>query len=431
MKICVYGLWHLGSVTAACLAAAGFDVIGLDPDEAVVAGLEAGKAPLFEPGLDDLVRDAVGRGRLRFTAAACEAVGGADLVWVTFDTPVDDEDRADTEAVVRHVEALFPHLRDRAVVMISSQLPVGTTAAIERRCVEFDRERRIAFAYSPENLRLGQALKAFREPERIVVGTRAESGRELIAAVLGRFCDRIIWTSTELAEMAKHAVNAYLATSITLTNEIAALCESVGADASEVESALRSEPRIGAKAYVRAGSAFAGGTLARDIQFLSALGRDRGVAMPLINAVLPSNNEHRHWAVNRLRERLDGIANRTIAVLGLAYKAGTNSLRRSVAIELCRSLADGGARVHAYDPKVAAVPAEIANAVTLFDSAAKAVKQADAVVIATEWPELKHLAAETLAGEMRRAVVIDPSGYLAANLAGDPRITYLRIGRPA
>lgn len=431
MRICVYGLWHLGSVSAACLAGAGFDVMGLDPDDAVVGDLARGKAPLFEPGLDELLRDAIGGGRLRFTSGISEAVDGADLIWVTFDTPLDDEDRADTETVVRHIEALFPHLRDRSVVMISSQLPVGSTAQIEHHFVELGSKRRISFAYSPENLRLGQALKAFREPERIVVGTRAENGRDIIAAVVERFCNRIIWMTTESAEMAKHALNAYLATSITLTNEIAALCERVGADASEVEAALRSEPRIGPKAYVRAGSAFAGGTLARDIQFLSALGRDRGVAMPLIDAVLPSNNEHRHWAVNRLRERLNGIADRTIAVLGLAYKAGTDSLRRSVAIELCRSLVDGGARVRAYDPKVAVVPDDIAAAVTLFDSAATAVKQADAVVIATEWPELKELAAETVAGQMRRAVVVDPGGYLAANLADDPRITYLQIGRPA
>ncbi len=430
MRICVYGLWHLGSVTAACLAGAGFDVIGLDPDEAVVAALANGKAPLFEPGLDELLRDVIDSSRLRFTSGISDAVGGADLVWVTFDTPVDDEDRADTGTVVRYIEALFPHLRDRAVVMISSQFPVGTTARIERRFVEFGLEHRISFAYSPENLRLGQALKAFREPERIVVGTRAERGRDIIAPVVENFCNRVIWTSTESAEMAKHALNAFLATSIALTNEIAALCERVGADASEVEAALRSEPRIGPKAYVRAGAAFAGGTLARDIQFLSALGRHRGVAMPLIDAVVPSNNEHRHWAINRLHERLNGIADRTIAVLGLAYKAGTDSLRRSVAIELCRSLVDGGARVRAYDPKVVALPDDIAAAVTLLDSAARAIKLADAVVIATEWPQLKELAAETVAGEMRRAVVIDPGGYLAANFACDPRITYLQIGRP-
>jgi UDPglucose 6-dehydrogenase len=170
--------------------------------------------------------------------------------------------------------------------------------------------------------------------------------------------------------------------------------------------------------------------LARDIQFLGALGQKHGVTMPLIDAVLPSNDAHRLWSLNRLREHLDGTADRTIAVLGLAYKPGTDSLRRSVAIELCRLLIDGGARVHAFDPKVAAVPDDIAGAVTLFDSAAEAVKRADALVVGTEWPELNELAAETVACEMRRAIVVDPGGYLAANLAGDSRITYLRIGRP-
>jgi UDPglucose 6-dehydrogenase len=247
---------------------------------------------------------------------------------------------------------------------------------------------------------------------------------------LARFCPNIVWMSIESAEMSKHALNTFLATSISLTNEIAVLCERVGADASEVEAALRSEPRIGPDAYVRAGAAFAGGTLARDVQFLSALGTDRGAVTSVINAVLSSNNEHRHWTLNRLREGLDGLTGRTIAVLGLAYKAGTDSLRRSVAIELCRSLVDAGARVRAYDPRVATLPDSLANAVTTFDSAAEALAGADALVVATEWPEFKELSGDTIMAGLHRPFVVDPSGFLATSLACDARIKYLMIGRP-
>jgi UDPglucose 6-dehydrogenase len=429
MKICVYGLWHLGSVTAACLAAGGIDVIGLDPDPAVIANLARGKAPLFEPGLDELINEEIGTGRLHFTTAAPNAVGDADLVWVTFDTPVDDDDRADAAAIERRIEAIFPDLRDGVIVVISSQLPVGTTTQLERRFAAQASGRSVIFAYSPENLRLGQALKSFLEPKRIIVGTRRDRGRTIIASVLERFCPSIVWMSIESAEMSKHALNTFLATSITLTNEIATLCERVGADASEVEAALRSEPRIGPNAYVRAGTAFAGGTLARDVQFLSTLGADRGAVTPVINAVLASNNEHRHWTLNRLREGLDGLTGRTIAILGLAYKAGTDSLRRSVSIELCHSLVDGGARVQAYDPKVTTLPDSLANAITTFDSAAEAITGADALVVATEWPEFKELSGDIIMAGLHRPFVIDPSGFLAASLACDARIKYLMIGR--
>jgi UDPglucose 6-dehydrogenase len=246
------------------------------------------------------------------------------------------------ESVVRAAASLFPHLRDGAVMLVSSQLPVGTTQRLESMFAETAGGRRAGFAYSPENLRLGKAIDVFAHPDRVVAGVRSEADRATIAELLRPFTDRIEWMSVESAEMTKHALNAFLATSVTFINEIAALCEQVGADASEVERGLKSEARIGPKAYLSPGGAFAGGTLARDVMFLSELGRQKGIATHLLSSVKTSNDAHRQWAQRRLAQLLDGVSGRTVAVWGLTYKPGTDTLRRSSAIELCKWLGSQG-----------------------------------------------------------------------------------------
>src|ERR1044071_7765936 len=246
MNICVYGLWHLGCVTAACLAER-FRTVGLDPDTATVDDLSKGKPPIPEPGLDLLIQAGISVGMLTFTTDI-SASSAADIIWVAFDTPVDEDDRADVEYVVTRISLLFPYLREGAVVLISSQIPVGTTSRIEAAYRVAFPHKDVRFAYSPENLRLGKALEVFRKPGRIVVGTRTDADRELLAPLLIPFCDNLIWMSVESAEMTKHALNAFLANSIAFINEIAAVCEEVGADARQVEKGLKSDERIGPRA---------------------------------------------------------------------------------------------------------------------------------------------------------------------------------------
>ena len=263
MKVTVLGLWHLGSVTAACIANAGHEVVRWDPDGAAVLRLTQGHAPLAEPGLDDLIGQASAAGTLRFTSALPEAVREADVVWIAFDTPVDDEDRADVEYVIGHVRDALPHIRDGCLVISSSQLPVGSVARIEREFAARCPGRQVGFACCPENLRLGQSLHRFRHPDRVVAGIRRERDRGTITALWAPATDRIVWMSVEWAEMTKHAINAFLATSIVFINEIAEMCEALGADAKDVERGLKTDERIGPAAYCSPGAAFAGGTLAR------------------------------------------------------------------------------------------------------------------------------------------------------------------------
>lgn len=428
MKVCVQGLWHLGSVTAACLAGAGIDVIGLEDDAPTIAGLKAGRPPLYEPGLEDLLRAGLDAGRLSFTGDPA-AVAGVDVVWVAFDTPVDDEDRADVGFVTDRVRGLFAHLRDGAVVLISSQLPVGSTRALARAFEAVAAGRRVHFAYSPENLRLGKAIDVFRNPERIIVGCNDQTARTVLAPLLERFCPAIQWIGVESAEMTKHALNAFLATSVTFINEVATVCERVGADAAEVEAALRSEPRIGQKAYIRPGAAFAGGTLARDVAFLGGLAVLHGIALPMIAGIIPSNREHRGWPLRQLQARLAPLAGKRVSILGLAYKPGTDALRRSVSIELIWALLAAGAQVRAFDPAVKALPDELA-AVTLASDAVDALDKAAAAVVMTEWPEFQSLSAEVVAQRMQHPLVLDQNRFLAKALEGRPGIHFITIGKP-
>ena len=432
MKVCVYGLWHLGCVTAACLAERDHDVTGLDPAGDVVARLQSGKAPLFEPGLDELIQKNMARGRLRFTQDATKAVQDCAVVWVTFDTPLNEQDEADTAFVHQKVQELFPLLPAGVLVLLSSQMPVGSVQSWEAQAQAAVPSRGLHFAYSPENLRLGQAIKIFMEPDRIIAGYRTVPDRELLRKLFAPITDKIEWMGVESAEMTKHAINSFLAMSICFINEIGTLCERCGADAAEVARGLKTEARIGPKAYLSPGGAFAGGTLARDIAFLSQLGQSAGLPMQLIRAIRVSNDTHRAWALQRLRELWGGkLAGKCVAVWGLTYKPGTDTLRRSSSIELCRQLSAGGAVVQAFDPTVSALPAELAASIRLCTSAEAALNGAQALVLATPWPAFRQIPAAVIASVLRGGLVLDADRFLAQQLAEESALKYVTVGRSA
>jgi UDPglucose 6-dehydrogenase len=267
-------------------------------------------------------------------------------------------------------------------------------------------------------------------PERIVVGVADQSARGVLEPILSKFCSSILWTDVNSAEMVKHALNAWLATSITLTNELASICERVGGDFADVEKALRLDPRIGARAYVRPGGAFGGGTLARDVRFLEQLAATSEVDVFVLNSIRKSNSYHAAWVLRQLEKRLGSLSGRRIGLLGLAYKAGTDAIRRSVAVELARSIASRGGRVTAFDPKVSTLPAELATDIHVAERPACVFRDADAIVVATEWPEFRLLPFEVLIATMGNRLAIDQNGHLRENLEGLPvRLDYVALGR--
>ena len=421
LKITVLGLWHLGSVTAACCAR-HFSVLGLEFDSTVVANLKLGKAPLSEPGLDDLISAGLAAKQLDFTTDLAIACDHADVLWLCYDTPVNENDESDVEYVLANLRRALPHLSRGTLVLISAQLPVGTCRRLESEYPE------LHFACSPENLRLGTALDSFERAERVIVGVRSDAKKALLKKLFAPFTTQVIFMRTESAEMVKHALNSFLALSITFINEIARLCEHVGADAKEVSIGLKSDPRIGPHAYLGPGGPFAGGTLARDVVTLTRLGAVEGETIAVIPAIKQSNDLHRGWAFRRLQSRLGGVRGKTIAVLGLIYTPNTDTLRRSTAVELCHQLLAAGAVVRAFDPAIKQLPDEL-SPVSLVSSAADALSGADAAVICTRWPQFRSLDWPTILPTMRGRVIVDANRFLEKELKDLPGVEHLSVGR--
>ena len=429
MKICVYGLWHLGSVTAACLASVGHDVIGFDCETEVVNKLASGKAPLFEPGLDDLLLKVVASKKLIFTTNPKLALNNdVDILWVTFDTPVDEEDHADLIFIERKIHFALPFLCINAVVLVSSQLPVGSIKKLEIFAALNFPEKNLNFAYSPENLRLGKAIDVFLKPDRIVVGVRNNHSRDAIYKLLIPITNNVVFMSVESAEMTKHAINAFLAVSVTFANEIASLCELVGADAKEVEHGMKTEIRIGPKSYLSPGGPFAGGTLARDINFLTLASESLLLSVPLISAVRISNNEHKKWVQRKLVQvfgELDGVK---VTVWGLTYKPGTDTIRRSLSLELCIWLLQQGAIVSVYDPAVNQLPQYLSvKKIRHFAVALDAIKDADVLVVGTDWPIFKQLAIDLPSKCESDLTIIDANRHIQEQIK-NKGFNYFAVG---
>jgi len=420
MHLVVLGLWHLGSVTAACMARY-HRVSGLEFDETVLTQLCAGHAPLHEPGLDKLITAGISSDHLSFTSEI-SVVATADVLWVCYDTPVDVDDRSDLDWVHARLARVLPSLRPGTVVLISAQLPVGTCAHLAKQYPT------LHFACSPENLRLGNALESFERPARIIVGVSSSTARSILEKMLTPLSAPIVWMRTESAEMVKHALNSFLALSIAYINEIAAISESVGADAQEVATGLKSDLRIGSRAYLAPGGPFSGGTLARDVVSLTMLGTSKNIPLTIIPAIKQSNDRHRSWALRKIQSVLVGVKQPLIAVLGLGYTPNTSTLRRSAAVELCRQLHAAGMIVQAYDPLIRTVDAEHRD-IPFSLSAADAVRGAHAVVICTEWPEFCDYPWASLIATMAQPVIIDANRLVEKSVASVAGIVYLTVGR--
>ena len=427
-KVSVVGIWHLGSVYSTCLANLGYEVVGVDPDPRRVKDLNSGMPPIFEPGLEELLTSNIEAGRLKYTTDMASALTGCRFAMVTFDTPVDDNDDVDLSPVLNACQEMGGYLESGSIMIISSQVPVGTCDRIKslikqsRPSLDFD------IAYSPENLRLGKAVEYFQKPDRIVIGADSSATLDKVEAFFGVIPAPKLRMNLRTAEMTKHALNAFIATSISFANEIANLCDEVGADALKVAQALRSESRIGGKLPLLPGLAFAGGTLARDLKVLKKLGEDSGYEAPLINAVLTVNQRQNRLVMRKL-ERIHGsVKGLKVGILGLTYKPDTSTLRRSAAIEIIKDLSDKGAIIGAYDPK--ADPQEMLRhkEIARYSDPYSLAKGADALVIVTDWPEFKDLDFDLIKSLMRKPVLIDAKNMLYDRRLGTKGFIYSGVG---
>jgi len=422
-------LWHLGLVTAACLADLGWTVAGFDQDARLVEGLRGGRLPLFEPGLEELVATGMARGRLWFTTDSQEALTGVRYAVIAYDTKVDDQDESDLSQVMAAAALLARHLGDGSTVVVSSQVPVGTCERIEAAIRRDRPSLDFGIAYVPENLRLGQAIERFKKPEMIVIGSDGPATAKAVDELLAGINAPRVVVSIRTAEMIKHALNALLATCISFGNEMANLCDEVGANALELVRALHFDPRVGQLAPLRPGLGFAGGTLARDLKTLKKLGERSGSETPLVEAVLRVNERQRRLVTRKLIKGYGSLEGLTVGILGLTYKPGTSTLRRSAALEIIDELTAGGAAVRAYDPRadLEELPAT-PNFEFCSDPGAVALRS-DALVIVTEWPEFRSLNFRAIRDAMRNPLLIDAQNMLDAEEMTRIGFRYLGVGR--
>lgn len=428
-KVCVVGIWHLGSVVSACLADLGYTVVGMDQDANKVADLNKGIPPVFEPGLAELVRSNVDSRRLSYTTDLGYAVAGSDYVLITFDTSVDADDNVDLSEIFDTAIKLCPHIDNDTAIIVSSQVPVGTSEKIESLIKQNSPHLRFTIAYSPENLRLGQAIEYFKNPDRIVIGANSDAALDKAEALLSVVNAPKLRMNMRSAEMAKHALNCFLATSISFANEIAGLCDESGADATKVAAALQSDARIGSRIPLLPGLGFSGGTLARDLKVLKSIGEKVRYETTLINSVLAVNQRQMRLVTKKLEKVYGSVSNLVVGILGLTYKPGTSTLRRSAALEIIRDLVSQGATVKAYDPKASLEEIRAHNEFEFYPDPYEVAKGSDALVIITEWPEFRELDFGMIKSAMRKPVLIDTKNMLDSERMVEQGFRYLGVGR--
>ncbi|MDR7415129.1 MAG: UDP-glucose/GDP-mannose dehydrogenase family protein [Armatimonadota bacterium] len=405
MELCVVGAGYVGLTLAACLARLGHRVVCVEKDPERLEVVRSGACPFYEPGLAELLREGMQQGRLAFTGDLGEAAGGAEVVFCAVGTPSGRNGEADLSALEEVVDGLA-RLRDgERIVAIKSTVPVGTTDRVARRL----RPNGAPVACTPEFLREGSAVRDFFRPHRTVIGTRSSLAAERLKGLFAPLGAPVLLTDPPTAEMIKYAANAFLATKISFINEIANLCEHVGADLRTVAEGLGLDPRIGPQ-YLRAGIGFGGSCLPKDVRALVELGREYLVEPVLLEAVLRVNESQRRRFVDRVEVLLGGLVGKTVAVLGLAFKAGTDDVRESPALAIAERLLARGASVQAHDPVASEAARRRLPALACFPNPYEAASGADAVLLLTEWPEYVELDWHEIRRRVRSPLVVDGRG---------------------
>jgi UDPglucose 6-dehydrogenase len=423
-RIAFFGAGYAGLVSGACLAELGHTVVIRDVAPERIEQLTAGVVPFHEPGLEELI--AANRGRLNFTLSMEEAVDGSEFLFVCVGTPPTPSGDANLASVWSVIEDL-PADIDSPVLVMKSTVPVGTgekvRAALDARGLE-----RIGYASCPEFLAEGTAVRDFMEADRVVVGSFDQQDGAAVAALHDALDAEIVRTDVSSAEMVKLAANAYLATRISFINEIANVCELVGADVEDVARGMGLDRRIGTH-YLRAGLGYGGSCFPKDISFLKLLAGNSGYHFHLVTAVIEVNDLQMRRPVAKLQKHLGSLSGKRIALLGLAFKANTDDMREAPSIVLAARLLAEGAEVVAWDPVADA--RTVLHGVTFVDSVADGLSGADAAVIVTEWPELRDLPWAELKITMQSPVVIDGRNHLDAAAMRAAGYVYEGMGRSA
>jgi UDPglucose 6-dehydrogenase len=406
-QICVVGVGYVGLVTAACFADLGNRVIALDISEEKIDGLKRGVMPIYEPGLEELVERNRRSGRLSFTTSYKEGLIGTEFVFIAVGTPSGVDGEADLRSVAAAAESIARAMEAHLVIINKSTVPVGTGDWVAD-IVRSSQPRPIPFAVvsCPEFLREGSAISDFMQPHRTILGSLDPEAAEKVAQLHLSLRAPIMITDLRTAEMIKYASNAFLATKISFINEIANICEALGADVKEVAIGMGYDKRIG-PFFLDAGLGYGGSCFPKDVKALAYMAADKGRHPQLLHAVMDINDDRRPMAVSRVRELLGEVRGKTIGLLGLSFKPNTDDMRDAPSIDLAQGLQTLGARVRAYDPVAMNVAAPLLPEVEMCADPYLLAEGCDALVVVTEWNEFKQLDLERVLGLMNQPVIFD------------------------
>lgn len=437
MKITIVGTGYVGLVSGTCFAEKGHDVLCIDIDKKKIANLEKGIMPIYEPSLEELVKKNLRAERLRFSTKIAEGVHHAEVLFSAVGTPPDKDYKADLTAVKAVAKSFGEHLDAFKIFVNKSTVPVGTAELCEKIIAKELKKRgeKVDFAVvsNPEFLREGNAVEDTLKPNRIIVGTSSEKAREIMKKVYAPFVSTkspLIFTKVKSAEIIKYAANCFLATKISFINEIATFCEKTGGDIDEVAQGMAPDDRIGGK-FLRAGIGYGGSCFPKDIQALMKTGREYGYEFKILDAVEAVNKSQKKKLFKVIHTRLKNLEDKTIAVLGLAFKPDTDDMRDAPSIKIIKKLQADGALIQAFDP-IAMPSARLhLSKVNLHfaHDAYEAVKNADAVLVLTEWDEFKKLDFRKIKSLMKGNIVIDGRNmFLPADIK-KWGLEYVSIGR--
>jgi len=431
MHIAIIGSGYVGLVSGACLSEFGHDVVCIDSDKGKIADLNAGRIPIFEPGLDEVVATNARAGRLSFTGDLAAAVSQADAVFIAVGTPSRrGVGNADLSFVFGAAEEIARALNGYTVVVTKSTVPVGTGRKVEEIIRKLRPDARFDVASNPEFLREGSAIEDFRRPDRIVVGAESEQARNVMKEVYRPlFLNEtpIVFTSRETSELIKYAANAFLATKITFINEMADLCEKVGADVQDVARGIGLDGRIGGK-FLHAGPGFGGSCFPKDTLALLKTSQQAGAPVRIVETVMNVNESRKLAMAEKIADAFGDLKGRTVAVLGLTFKPNTDDMRDAPSLVIIPRLREKGARIRAYDPEGAAEARTLLDIETCKD-AYEAIAGADGVVILTEWNEFRALDLARVKSLLTRPLMVDLRNIYRPAAMAEAGFTYVSVGR--
>ena len=434
MNITVIGSGYVGLVSGACFSEFGFNVTCVDKDQSKIDRLNAGEIPIYEPGLDDLVARNVAAGRLSFTTELAKTVANADAVFIAVGTPTRRGDgHADLSYVYAAAEEVAQHLDGYTVIVTKSTVPVGTGREVFNIVKKTNPTAAFDVASNPEFLREGSAINDFMRPDRVVVGVESDAARDVMAALyrpLFLLETPILFTSLETSELIKYAANAFLAVKISYINQMADLCEAVGADVHDVAKGMGLDKRIGAK-FLHPGPGYGGSCFPKDTLALVKTAEDYSRNVTIVEDVVRYNAERKLAMADRVINSADGnVAGKTIAVLGLAFKPETDDMRDSPALDILPRLAAEGAVIKAYDPAAMDQAKPLLPAdVQYMTSATECLQDADVAVVITEWNEFRALTPQSIKGVMRGNAIVDLRNIFDPAAVEKAGLTYQNIGR--